>query len=227
MSRRDRRRDPPLPRIVVGVAIVALGAIVFLHRARGIDYTEYLDWWPVALIALGLAQLPYRRWVAAGWWLLIGAYFLLPRLGMAPFQLRQILGLWPLMISLGGATLVIHALRPGERSFSAAAVMAGNVRKVGARFKGGEAVAVMGGCDVDLTAATIEGEAVLDVLAFWGGIDIRVPPGWDVEDRVTPILGAYDDRTTRAAAGAPRLVIRGSAVMGGVGVRHPKEESET
>src|SRR5262245_37052132 len=101
--------------------------------------------------------------------------------------------------------------------------MAGNVRKVGAQFKGGEVVAVMGGCDVDLSAASIAGEAVLDVLAFWGGIGIRVPRGWEVVDRVTPILGGFDDRSDDAPAGAPRLVLRGAVIGGGIDVRHPKE----
>src|SRR5213075_1970970 len=118
---------------------------------------------------------------------------------------------------------ILHAMRQGEHSFSATAVMAGNVRKVGGQFKGGEAVAVMGGCDLDFTAAAINGEAVLDVLAFWGGIGVHVPRGWKVIRRVTALLGGYEDKTTAAPEGAPRLIIRGSAIMGGIDVRHPKE----
>ena len=223
---RDLRRDPPLPRLVFGVAIVAAGAIFWLDNIGKIEARDYVEWWPLALIALGLAQLPYRKWIAAAWWLLVGTYFLLPVLGYSRFHLGQILGLWPILISVGGATLIMHALRQGEHSFSATAVMAGNVRKIGAQFKGGQVVAVMGGCDLDFTAATINGEAVLDVLAFWGGIAVRVPRGWEVVDRVTPILGGCDDKTAAAPAGAPRLIIRGSAIMGGVDVRNPKESED-
>jgi hypothetical protein len=220
---RDLRRDPPLPRLVLGVAIVAAGAIFWLDNIGRIEARDYIEWWPLALIALGLAQLPYRKWIAAAWLLLVGTYFLLPVLGIPRFHLREILGLWPLLISVAGATLIMHALRHGEYSFSALAVMAGNVRKVGAQFKGGEAVAVMGGCDLDFTAATIDGEAVLDVLAFWGGIGVRVPRGWKVIWNVTALLGGYEDRTAAAPDGAPRLIIRGTAIMGGIDVRHPKE----
>ena len=226
MARRNRPNDPPLPRLVVGVAILAIGAIVFMNRAGGRDLSDYLEWWPLALIALGLAHLPYRKWVLAGWWLLVGTYFLLPLLGISRLNFWLVLGVWPLTISLAGATLIVHALRPGERSFTATAVMAGNVRKIGGQFKGGELTAVMGGCDIDFTAATIDGEALLDVLVFWGGIIVRVPRGWSVIDRVTPVLGGYEDKTTRPPDGAPRLVIRGSAIMGGIEVRHPKENGD-
>src|SRR5436853_7723887 len=116
---RDRRRDPPLPRLVVGVAIVAMGVLFWRDRMGQIDARDYLEWWPLAPIALGLAQLPYRRWIAAGWWLLVGTYFLLPVLGIPRFHLGMILGLWPLLISVGGATLIMQALRRGPRSFSA------------------------------------------------------------------------------------------------------------
>ena len=44
------------------------------------------------------------------------------------------------------------------------------------------AVAVMGGCDMDLRHAEIDGaEVVITALAFWGGIQIVVPEGFDVE----------------------------------------------
>jgi len=70
-------------------------------------------------------------------------------------------------------------------------------------------------------AKIASGEAVLDVFAFWGGIDIKVPPDWQVALRGVPILGAIEDETT--ATGVPKratLVIKGVAIMGGVGVKN-------
>src|SRR5262245_38835691 len=120
MSReRDLRRDPPLPRLVFGVAILAAGAIFWLDNIGRIDAHDYFQWWPLPLIAMGLAHLPYRKWVGAGWWLLVGTYFLLPKLGIPNFRLGQLLGLWPLVISAAGATLIMQSLRHREHAFSA------------------------------------------------------------------------------------------------------------
>ena len=226
MSGDRRRQDPALPRLVLGVAIVAAGAIFWLNNIGRIEARDYLEWWPLALIVLGLVQLPYRKWFAAAWWLLIGTFFLLPLLGISRAPLGYVVGLWPLLISAGGAMLVRQALRPqGPRSFSAVAVMGGNVQRVGGTFSSGDAVAVMGGCELDFTAATITGEATIDVLAFWGGVNVRVPRGWKVVNDAALVLGGLDMKLDPPAPDAPRLVIRGGAIMGGIEVRHPRENT--
>ena len=223
MSR--KRRGDALPRLVVGLIVIAAGVIFWLDHLGTIDARDYLELWPLAAIVMGLAHLPHRKWVGAVIWIAIGIYFGMPLIGLRHLQFWRIIGLWPLMISAGGAMLVVQALRGAKRetSLRAVAVMAGNVRKIGAQFKGGEAVAVMGGCELDFSAATIAGEAVLDVLAFWGGIIIRVPRSWDVVGHVTPILGGYEDKTETAPAGAPRLIVRGAVIGGGIDVRNPRE----
>jgi hypothetical protein len=72
-----------------------------------------------------------------------------------------------------------------------------------------------------LRHAAIDGEAVIDVFALWGGIEIRVPEDWSVESRVVPILGGVDDKT-RPPQGASRhrLVLRGFVIMAGVEVKN-------
>jgi hypothetical protein len=91
-----------------------------------------------------------------------------------------------------------------------------------ADFRGGELTAIMGGCEVDLSQARIaSGEAVIDLFAFWGGIEIRVPADWSVVSHVTAFMGAYEDGTTPPAGGSTqRLVLRGLAVMGAVEVKN-------
>jgi len=224
----DERRSRRLPwqRLVTGLTILALGILFWLDRIGNVDAHEYLRWWPVAALAMGVAHLLDRRWFGAAIWLIIGMYFGLPLIGFPGAEVWHIIGVWPLLISVGGVMLMMQALRASERpSVNAIAVMAGNVRRVGGRFTGGSAIAVMGGCDIDLTAAQLESGAVIDVLAFWGGIGIRVPRGWKVIDRVAPILGGVEDKTDGASDDAPRLIVRGAAIMGGIDVRHPKESA--
>jgi hypothetical protein len=218
---RREARGGPWGRLVFGAIILTVGVIFWLDRLGSINARDYLEWWPVALIAIGVAHLLQRRWAGAVIWMLIGIYFLLP---LAPWH---IMGLWPLLISVGGVTLMLQSLRARRDAgaFRAVAVMGGNNRTIGSQhFTGGEAVAVMAGCEIDLAAAQIPaGEAVIDVLAFWGGVEIRVPKGWKAVGHVAPILGGYIDNTAPAAENAPRVVIRGSAIMGGVGVRNSTE----
>src|SRR6185436_13726953 len=90
-------------------------------------------------------------------------------------------------------------------------------------FRGGELTAVMGGIEVDLRQAQIaNGEAVIDVFAFWGGIELKVPESWVVVGKVAPLMGGYVDKTRRQAKhdGHQRLILRGMAIMGGVEVRN-------
>jgi hypothetical protein len=92
----------------------------------------------------------------------------------------------------------------------------------------------MGGCEIDLRHASIAPgtEAVIEVFAFWGGIEIKVPDDWTVVPRVFPLMGGVDDRS-RAPQTPPdkphqekRLVVRGIVVMGGVGIKNPNPRSE-
>jgi len=84
------------------------------------------------------------------------------------------------------------------------------------------AVAVMGGCDLDLRRAEIEGpEVEITAVAFWGGVEIIVPEGFDVDLRGLSIMGGRSLRLRDVpiVRGSPRIVIRGFAIMGSIGVK--------
>jgi hypothetical protein len=86
------------------------------------------------------------------------------------------------------------------------------------------AIAIMGGVDLDLTEARFEEpETTIQAFALMGGVDIVVPE--DVTVRVTGIgfMGAFDDNAhVTAPAGAPVVKITGFAMMGGVDVKRAK-----
>ena len=105
-----------------------------------------------------------------------------------------------------------------DSSVHAFAMLGGLERKSATPdFRGGDMTAIMGGCKVDLRQAGIaSGRAVVDVVAIWGGVEIRVPADWTVVVEGTPILGAIEDKTVRPSGGAKILVVRGVAIMGGV-----------
>lgn len=108
-----------------------------------------------------------------------------------------------------------------ERVLDLTAVLGGFQRKVTTQdFRGGDITTVMGGVDLDMRTASLNGTAVVNVFALMGGISIKVPTDWTVELEGTPILGGFDEKTMQPKDASKRLVVRGTAIMGGVEIRN-------
>jgi hypothetical protein len=88
------------------------------------------------------------------------------------------------------------------------------------------AVAVMGGVEMDLREAEVDqGELELNAVAVMGGIEIVVPDGVEVEMTGFAFMGGRDNSTRRPASdAAPLLRVRAYALMGGVEVRNPNKK---
>jgi predicted membrane protein len=71
-----------------------------------------------------------------------------------------------------------------------------------------------------MRTASLNGTAVVNVFALMGGISIKVPTDWTVELEGTPVLGGFDEKTMEPKDNSKRLVIRGTAIMGGVEIRN-------
>lgn len=106
------------------------------------------------------------------------------------------------------------------RSF---AMLSGHeLRPVSRPFRGADLNAIMGGIKLDLTSARMEGDnAVIEVFAFWGGVEIFVPPDWTVTSEVTTLLAGFiDKRRPTSVVPTKHLVIRGMIVMAGVEIKN-------
>jgi hypothetical protein len=110
------------------------------------------------------------------------------------------------------------------------AVMGGNGRRGRwAPARHSVVMAVMGGAELDFRDAVMPpGVTEVQIYAFWGGVDILVPPDMHVESTGFAVLGGFDHAAEDAvepSPGAPSLRITGIAVMGGVdiSVRRPGE----
>ncbi len=88
-------------------------------------------------------------------------------------------------------------------------------------------LAIMGGDDIDLREAEIEGsELLINVFAFMGGSNIYVPDSIELELSGPAIMGGNDERGSnrRPRPGAPLIRVRSFALMGGTTVwRLPAE----
>ncbi|HUR49279.1 MAG TPA: DUF1707 domain-containing protein [Acidimicrobiales bacterium] len=91
-------------------------------------------------------------------------------------------------------------------------------------------VAVMGGCELDLRNAEIDGdEVIINCLSIMGGIEIIVPEGISVDFTAIPLLGGTECKINADVPiipGSPRIIVRALAIMGGVEVFSRKTPAE-
>ena len=86
-------------------------------------------------------------------------------------------------------------------------------------FSGGSMLSWFGGVTVDLRQATLAPDAHLDVHALFGGIAIRVPPGWRVVSNARALAGGVAVQVPEPSDDdAPTLTLDGFALFGGVAV---------
>ncbi len=86
-------------------------------------------------------------------------------------------------------------------------------------FRSGSMLSWLGGIAVDLRGAQLAPDgARLDVHAIFGGIAIRVPPGWRVESSVKAIGGGVAVPSLPEAQDAPTLRLEGFSAFGGIAV---------
>jgi hypothetical protein len=102
-------------------------------------------------------------------------------------------------------------------------IMFGNTRQGRWRLRREtNAVAIMGGCELDLRRAEVEGpEVVINALAIMGGVDVIVPEGIAVELTGFGLMGGKEARIADVPVlpGSPVVRVRAFALMGGVVVR--------
>ena len=218
------------PRLIVGLGILSLGLLWTLDNLDILESEPITRWWPVVLIVIGLLQLIDPRGGKIGPAILTaaGVGLLLDNLRYIDFDLGDIV---PLAIAAVGAKLIWDALGPktprvmrdDDSVIHAFALMSGVKRQsTSLDFRGGDANAMMGGVELDLRNATIADgqQAIVDVFAMWGGVEVRVPEHWRVISRVSPLMGGFVDNTSSTAAKTATIVFRGTAIMGAVEVKN-------
>ena len=214
----------PRARATLGLVLVVIGVVLALESAGVLKVGGLARWWPLFLIGVGTVKLRQpledgQR--SAGVALLfLGGFFQFVNLLAGAW--------WPLLMIGVGAFLLWQAVEPSSRPSQTVdtpvvnemALMGYSKRAIlASAFRGGSITAVMGGVELDLRRASLAaGPAQMDVFAFWGGIELKVPPGWTVDARVVPIMGGFESKAELPTPPDPArtLVLRGHAVMGAV-----------
>ena len=248
MDRWERRRHSPFGGLLIGTVLAGVGVLLLLQNLGFTVVDEIWDWWPVILIAAGAARaLTAWGWGGRVWGAMLmfaGGVFLAHNFGYLhgdPWMF-----FWPVILIAIGLGMLLRGFERGSMFPSTPPTGAGAVNSTGVssadtvgewavfggtrrrvesqNFEGGEALAIFGGINLDLTRAGIQKDEVrLEANALFGGIDIRVPENWQVIVRGAGIFGGYEDKTWRTASATeekkPRLIVSGFAVFGGVVVK--------
>jgi hypothetical protein len=107
------RRAFSIQRMISGLLLIGLGLAFFFDQLDFLDVRGLWQYWPVALIIIGVLRLvqpdrPEQRYSGL-WWLLIGVWAL-----VSSFELFGLdwSNSWPLLIVAAGISIVFRAVVP-------------------------------------------------------------------------------------------------------------------
>lgn len=237
-----------------GALIVAAGVVLLLDQQGLINADRVLSYfWPVVMIGAGATMVidcrgRGGRGFFGGILLASGVLLVLENLGVAHIRFNTV---WPLVVIAIGVLMILQAAGPGNRpdgtarwqwpeifnrwsrtgspdaDFNGVAILGGFKRRITSKkFKGGSVLSVMGGFQIDLRQADMEGDsATIEAMSFMGGGEIKVPETWLVSMEGISLFGAFVDETDQqppAVAGTPqkRLIMKGASLMGGIVVKN-------
>jgi len=227
--------------VVVGLVAIALGVTFLLGNLGMIDVAWLAQAWPLIFVLFGFVKIlqgpsdSSSRFVIGGIFIFGGLAMTLHKFGLFNFSWHT---WWPVsLIALGllimtkrhsrrrrvacAGETVVPSAEQLDATLDVNAILGGYRRLVRSQdFRGGQITAIMGGCEIDLRNASFTGEAVLDVFAFWGGIELKVPTDWTVVLQGNGILGGFDEKTAMPPDSSKRLIVRGLAIMGGMEIKN-------
>lgn len=217
-----------ITRSVTGLAIIAAGAALLFSNLGIYNFNALVnDWWPVAIIVTGLLILlnDVKSYVWALLIIVVGSILQLKQLDIVDINPWQLLT--PLLIIFIGISVLLNrsatkkSVTKSERDDITAILSGSNKRNTSEDFRGSKITAIMGGVKIDLRKATIKKEATLELVNFWGGIEIIVPRNIVIRNQTSAIMGGVEDKTEQdIVKNAPVLYITGDVIMAGVEIKN-------
>jgi predicted membrane protein len=209
--------------------LLIIGVLLLLRELGVLPGNWFSFWATVCFVVGGLKLFQSENWVGRLWGVFLlwmGGVIELGHLGYERVRFERI---WPVFLIAAGVMLIIRAFEgpPGARGVVSGHlnlfnVMGGGEYRIQAKnFRGGRVTAIMGGFDIDLRDADMEGsEAMIDLTAFLGGGVIRIPETWGAVIRGSSFMGGYSLKVREGSAPQKTLYVDGIAMLGGVEVRN-------
>jgi len=235
-------RSPGLS--LLGTLLILAGVLVFLSQGRYLEKSGMELWqlWPLALVVIGLRAVRHAEGVAR----FIGFLFSLTGVTLLAINLGYTDSAWTaistwftendvdpmvlipialvltgLFFVLGGPRMFVSKVEVKEGdTLKQAAIFGGQVISPQLEdFRGGWLAATFGGFEVDLRDCASPRDVIkLDVIAIFGGGEIKVPTGWKVQMTGLPIFGGFSSSAKfdpEGKGGHPVLKVNGIAMFGG------------
>lgn len=203
--------------ILAGTLFLAFNFGWFDPALRSIVFS-----WPMIFVVFAFFALAKREYWGILFWLVLAAFFLLPRIAaLYPDLLPGInedfaQNFWPVLLIIVGIGVIlkisfgkrISCCRRDREQFDVNKIEGTDgiyVRKVvfGGNediflepvFRGGQIEVVFGGVELDLRRASLpEGDTYLQVEAVFGGIKLYLPDDWVVVPKISTVLGGVDNK---------------------------------
>ncbi|MCW3117159.1 MAG: hypothetical protein JWM28_1241 [Chitinophagaceae bacterium] len=230
-----------------GIFLLVIGGLA-LAKSFLVPMPGWLFNWQVLLIAIGIFIGIAGNFKGAVWLVMIltGGAFLLNDYYFDGDLREQV---WPLVIISSGAILILrprnvnrrhkHILKTQtgddirflqrDENFADIIILFGSARKnmVTQHFAGGDLTSIFAAAELDLTSAGIQGKAVLDITAIFGGTELIIPSDWTIKSDIVSVFGSVKDKRIQSPALTedPRkmLILDGTAIFGGIEIRSFKK----
>lgn len=241
--RRDHYRNHRRNGSFFGIMVAVIG-ILLLLKTLNILFFSFAVMWPVVLIAMGLFIGLRTSFRHPGSWILIiiGAANLTPQFMLFGHPSSELV--WPAALIVFGLAIALRPRRrmrpfvtPGtigdnmdtftssENTIDLDVTFGGRKEFVTSKnFKGGVVSATFGGCEVNLMQAdTTEQTMELTIKVSFGGVELIVPPHWEIRNEMQNSFSSVEDertiQTTVPAEERKTLVLKGGCSFGSVEIK--------
>lgn len=190
----------------------------------------FKGWWTLFIIipcVVSVAQKGFAPAPTAG--LIIGLLLLLSSWGFVPNGLVFKL-FFPVLLVFIGCNIILKGSSQ-KKHFKDAGNINSDSPEYNAIF-GGQTItcnneiftgaalnSIFGAIDLNLRDAYIQEDVVVNCTTIFGGIDIRVPSGINVQVSSVPIFGAVDNRVKNRNPGSPTIFVNATCMFGGIDIK--------
>ncbi|MEG0296012.1 MAG: LiaF-related protein [Clostridium sp.] len=226
---------------LMGVFVILIG-LLFLAKAFGfLGDIDFSGWWTLFLIVPAVYSMVSTgvRWHNI-FMLGIGIVFLLKQRGYIEDVNIGYIVLAMVAISIGMGLVtgktdsynrwdfkgMDKVTLEDENYLNSTVIFSGTEKRIRSdNFKGGNITTIFGGSEIDLSEVIINETIVIECTSIFGGIDIKLPVGYEIKEDIANIFGgtdihrnknknAYENEAVKKGV----IVVKGASIFSGIDI---------